>query len=130
MKRWLLIVSMSLAAGCAGIAPRPQADVDPGGHWAGYLLHDGLRAPILVNLDEGGRGWTGTYSEGDNAVQLMAVKVDEVGRVHFELQGNVSFDGAVAGNSMAGTVTGPAAGSFALNRASDPAWKPEWLVTP
>jgi hypothetical protein len=123
MKRSLLIISMSLAAGCAGIASRPQADVAPGGHWAGYLLHDGLRAPILVDLDENGSGWIGTYSDGDNAVQLTAVKIDVSGRVHFEVQGDVSFDGAVAGDSMAGTVTaigcGPSAGSFALNR--DPA---------
>ena len=28
MKRWLLISSLSLLAGCAGLAPRPDAEVD------------------------------------------------------------------------------------------------------
>jgi hypothetical protein len=127
MKRSLLIISLSLAAGCAGIASRPQADVAPGGHWQGYLLHDGLRAPIAVALDEVGTGWTGTYSEGGNALQLTAVKVDQRGHVHFELENSVAFDGAVAGDSMAGTVTGPSAGSFSLSRDPDLAFEPDRL---
>src|SRR2546423_4123472 len=77
MKRFLLIVPLSLAAGCASISAGPSslaarslADVAPGGHWQGYLLHDGLRERILVDLDTAGGTWTGTYSEGDNAVPL------------------------------------------------------------
>ena len=119
MKRSLLIVSLSLAAACAGVASRPEADVAPRGHWQGYVLHDGLRAPIAVALNDIGTGWTGTYSEGGNALQLTAVQVDQRGHVHFELDNRIAFDGAVAGDSMAGTVTGPSPGSFALNR--DPA---------
>jgi hypothetical protein len=125
MKRWFLVVGMSLAAGCAGIASRPQADVAPGGHWQGYLLHDGLRDPIAVALDEVGTGWTGTYRGGGNDLQLTAVKVDQGGHVHFELENSVAFDGAVAGNSMAGTVTGPSAGSFSLSRDPDMVFEPD-----
>jgi hypothetical protein len=119
MKRSLLIVSLTLAAGCAGIASRPQADVAPRGQWEGYVLHDGLRAPIAVALNDIGTGWTGTYSEGGNSLQLTAVQFDRGGHVHFELENRTAFDGAVAGDSMAGTVSGPSPGSFALNR--DPA---------
>src|SRR4051812_34065177 len=119
MKRSLLIISLSLAAGCAGLASRPEADLAPRGHWEGYVLHDGLRAPIVVALSDIGTGWTGTYSEGGNAVQLTAVQFDPRGHVHFEVENRIAFDGAVAGDSMAGTVFGPSAGSFALNR--DPA---------
>src|SRR5256885_3750194 len=118
MKRFLLIVPLSLAAGCAGIsansqsfAARAEGDFAPSGHWQGYLLHDGLREPILVDLDSAGDSWTGTYSQGDNAVPLQAVTVDGSGGVHFQLQGKGSFDGAVAGDTMAGTVSGLSAGS-------------------
>ena len=137
MKRFSLIVALSLAAGCAGLAARPdslaarsQAGVDPGGHWEGYLLHDGLRAPIFVQLDAATSGWTGTYSEGDNAVPLQALKVDESGGVHFELQGKGSFDGALAGNTMAGTVSGPSTGSFALSRDPGIVWDPGFFGSP
>jgi hypothetical protein len=119
MQRSLLIVSLSLAAGCAGIASRPEADVAPRGHWEGYLLHDGLRAPIAVALNDIGTGWTGTYTEGGNSLQLTAVQFDQGGHVHFELENRIAFDGALAGDTMAGTVTGASPGSFALSR--DPA---------
>lgn len=121
MKRLLLVTSLSLAA-CAGIASRPQADIAPAGNWHGYRLHDGLREPIFVSLDEDGGGWKGTYSDGDRSVPLSDVKVGDGGRVHFAVQGSAAFDGSVAGSSMAGTVTGDSVGSFALDR--QPEWNP------
>ena len=137
MKRWLLIVPLSLAAGCASLATRPdgfaarsQGEIDPGGRWQGYLLHDGLREAILVDLDAAGSGWRGTFSEGDNALPLQAVKVDESGGVHFELQGKGSFDGSVAGNTMAGSVSGPSTGSFALSRDPGIVWDPGIFGSP
>jgi len=120
MKRLIAIVSLSLAAGCAGIGSRPSADVAPAGQWRGYVLHDGLRAPILVSLDDNEGAWNGTLSDGDNAVPLSGVAIAS-GRVHFE-QGDTAFDGSVAGNSMSGTVSGAQAGSFALDRQPD--WDP------
>jgi hypothetical protein len=135
MKRFLLIVPLSLAAACASISAGSQsfgarADSPPGGHWQGYLLHDGLRERILVDLDSAGGSWTGTYSEGANAVPLQAVKFDESGAVHFELQGKGSFDGAVAGDTMAGTVSGPSTGSFALSRDPGVVWDPGIFGSP
>ena len=137
MKRWLLIVPLSLAAGCAGLAARPdafatrsRADVDPTGRWQGLLLHEGLRERIRVDLDPAGNGWTGTYSAGDDAVPLQAVKVDESGGVHFELQGKGSFDGALAGDTMAGSVSGTSTGSFALSRDPGFIWDPGMFGSP
>jgi hypothetical protein len=122
VKHLLLVAFLSLAAACAGVASRPSVDSDAAGSWHGYLLHDGLREPIFVSLDEDDTGWSGTYSEGANSVPLSAVSIADSGRVHFEVQGKVAFDGSVAGRSMAGTVSGPSAGSFALDR--QPEWNP------
>jgi len=135
MKRFLLVVPLSLAAACASISGGSQsfaarAEAAPGGHWQGYLLHDGLRERILLDLDSAGGSWTGTYSEGDNAVPLQAVKFEESGAVHFELQGKGSFDGAVAGDTMAGTVSGPSTGSFALSRDPGVIWDPGIFGSP
>jgi len=135
MKRFLLIVPISVAAACASISAgsrsfADRADAPPGGHWQGYLLHDCLRERILVDLDSAGGAWTGTYSEGDNAVPLQAVKFDESGAVHFEIQGKGSFDGAVAGDTMAGTVSGPSTGSFALSRDPGVVWDPGIFGSP
>jgi len=135
MKRFSLILSLSLVAGCASISAgsqpfASQADAAPGGHWQGYLLHDGFRDWIHVDLDSAGGAWTGTYSEGNHAVPLQAVKFDESGAVHFELQGKGSFDGAVAGDTMAGTVSGPSTGSFALSRDPGVIWDPGIFGSP
>ena len=135
MKRFSLILSLFLAAGCASISAgsqpfASQADAAPGGHWQGYLLHDGFRDWIHVDLDSAGGAWTGTYSEGNHAVPLQAVKFDEGGAVHFELQGKGAFDGAVAGDTMAGTVSGPSTGSFALSRDPGVVWDPGFFGSP
>jgi hypothetical protein len=122
VKRLICAVLLSSVVACAGMASRPQADFDPAGRWNGYILHDGMRAPILVLLDEDGSGWQGTYSDSDTSVPLSGVRVSNGGSVHFVVQGNVAFDGSVAGNSMAGTVSGASAGSFALDRKPD--WNP------
>jgi hypothetical protein len=135
MKRFLLIVPLSLAAACASISAgshpfASRAGAAPGGHWQGYLLHDGLREPVQVDLDSAAGSWTGTYSAGDNAVPLQSVKFDESGAVHFELQGKGSFDGAVAGDTMAGTVSGSSSGSFALSRDPGFVWDPGMFGSP
>ena len=56
MKHLLLVASFSLAAACAGMASRPPVNADAAGNWHGYVLHDGLREPIFVSLDEDDTG--------------------------------------------------------------------------
>lgn len=116
MKSFLLISSLSFLAGCAGLATRPQADVAAAGNWSGYLVHDGVRAPVSVFLGEDGSRWLGTFNDGDGLVPISVVDVGNDGRIHLEVEGSFAFDGTVAGDKIEGTVTGPSSGSFALDR--------------
>jgi hypothetical protein len=124
MKTVLSIAFVAFLAACAGAAPRPQTEGEPHGRWQGYLLRNGLREPVSLELTEASSVWDGKFSAGDNSVPLEGVRVSG-NNVHFELPGEGSFDGAVAGNSMAGSVNGPVSGSFSLTR-TDP-WTPYFL---
>jgi hypothetical protein len=125
MKTVISVVLVSLVAGCSGVSFRRDVEREPAGHWQGYRLHDGVRAPIRVSFDDDGAQWKGSFREGDDITSLSDVRVAESGRVvHFAVQGSNAYDGSVEGDSMSGTVTGPAAGSFALSREPDPDWNP------
>lgn len=52
--------------------------------------------------------------------------------VHFELPGEGTFEGVVAGDSMAGSIAGGANGSFALKRRdpTEPPWSIEFMWGP
>jgi hypothetical protein len=52
--------------------------------------------------------------------------------VHFELPGEGTFEGTVAGDSMAGSISGGANGSFALKRrdANEPPWTIDFMLGP
>ena len=43
--------------------------------------------------------------------------------VHFEVPGEGVFDGAAAGDTLAGSVSGPVSGSFSLKRTEED-WTP------
>ena len=43
--------------------------------------------------------------------------------VHFEVPGEGVFDGAAAGDTLAGSVSGPVSGSFSLQRTEED-WTP------
>jgi hypothetical protein len=115
MKTILSIAIAALLGACAGMAPRAQASRE---RWQGFLLRNGLREPVSLELTEAGSAWDGRLSAGDNYVPLEAVRVSG-SSVHFELAGAGIFDGSVAGNSMAGSVSGPVKGSFALTRVDE-----------
>ena len=120
----LLIGSIVLLAACAGASPRAKTDEGVSGRWRGVVLRNGLRAPIAVELSQQDRGWRGRFSAGDNTVALQDVRVTATS-VHFELPGEGTFEGAVAGDSMAGSISGANTGSFALERhdANEPSWE-------
>ena len=120
----LLIGSIVLFAACAGASPRPYSDEGVAGRWQGVLLRNGLRAPMSVELSAQDRDWRGRFSAGDNSVPLQDLRVT-TNSVHFELPGEGTFEGAVAGDSMAGSISGGATGSFALKR--DPGEAP-WTI--
>ena len=129
MKNAVLIGMLTMAAACAGMSPRPQADAMFSGRWQGFLLRDGLRAPVEVQLSETSSEWTGRFSAGDNSVPLERVRV-KGHDVHFELAGAGVFDGSVAGDSMAGSVSGALGGSFFLHRQDTPPWNIEFMMGP
>ena len=76
---------------------------------------------MSLELTEASSIWDGRFSAGDNAVPLESVRVSG-SNVHFELPNEGAFDGDVAGDKMAGSVSGPVSGSFNLTRL-DP-WTP------
>jgi len=116
MKKGMLIGLMAVAAGCAGMSPRAQASSAVSQRWQGFMLRNGLQVPIAVELAEARADWSGRLRVGNSSLPLEHVRVTGIG-VHFELPGEGSFDGTVAGNWMAGSVSGSAApGSFALAR--------------
>jgi len=66
--------------------------------------------------------WDGRLSTRDNSRTLESVRVSG-NNVHFEVPGEGIFDGAAAGDTMAGSVSGPVSGSFSLKR-TDEDWSP------
>ena len=125
MRTALSIGFVALLAACAGAAPRPQSEGALHGRWEGFLLRNGVREPLSVEVTEAGSVWDRRLGAGDNFVPLEGVRVSG-NNVHFELAGEGSFDGAVAGDSMAGSVSGPASGSFSLTR-TEQTWTPCFL---
>ncbi len=125
MRTALSIGFVAFLAACAGAAPRPQGDGALHGRWQGFLLHNGLREPVSVELTEASSAWEGQLSTGDNSVPLEDVRVSG-NKVHFEVSGEGAFDGVVAGDSIAGSVSGPVSGAFSLSRV-DEAWSPFFL---
>ena len=101
----LLIGSILLLGACAGASPRPDTDEAVAGRWQGIVLRNGLRAPVAVELSAQDRDWRGRLSEGDNSVPLQDVRVTATS-VHFEVPGEGTFEGAVAGDSIAGSISG------------------------
>lgn len=121
MKSALLIGVVALVAGCATTGSQRETGA-VASHWQGYLLRDGLRSPIAVDLSGSEEGWGGRLIARDNAIALERVRVT-ASRVHFELPGEGVFDGSIADNEMAGAVTGEPDGSFWLVR-SDNSYSP------
>jgi hypothetical protein len=114
MNKPTLMAVLALIAGCAGMAPRAQNTGSE--RWQGFLLRNGLQVPIEVELASASPDWTGRLRVGNSSLQLENVRLTGLG-IHFELPGEGAFDGTVAGNWMAGSVSGSTPlGSFALMR--------------
>ena len=120
MKKLIPIGMMALLSACAGMT-RQVSKSDGGQRWEGFVLRNGMQVPVVVELARASADWTGQLRIGDSSMQLEHVRLTPLG-VHFELAGEGSFDGAVAGNSMAGSFSGANApgGSFTLTRGPEP----------
>ena len=119
MKAPILIGMMALLSACAGMAQQVQKSSNSGEQrWGGFMLRNGLQVPVLVELVPATGDWTGQLRTGASSMRLEHVRLTALG-VHFELPGEGAFDGTIAGNSMAGSVSGGnAPGGFALTRES------------
>jgi len=124
MKISMLIGSMMIAAGLAGVSAPAHAEGSLAGRWRGLLLRNGLQVPIAVELANADGQWSGRMGTDATSTRLKDVRV-KLTSVHFEVPGEGSFDGTAAGDSMAGSVSGAAAGgSFALARETDSPFDP------
>jgi hypothetical protein len=119
MKKTFLIGLLLSTAGCAGW-PTLQNKPPSAQRWQGFLVRNGLDVPIEVVLAKADRDWTGELRVGKTAAHLENVRLTDFG-IRFELPGEGTFEGTVAGNSMAGSISGaPSRGGFALTREAEP----------
>ena len=116
-----LLIGLALAAGVATADSRAETGA-PATRWQGYVLRDGIRSAIAVDLSDSDRGWAGRLSVGGKTLPLEQVRVSAT-RVHFELPGESVFDGSIAENEMAGAGSGNSDGSFWLVR-NDTSYSP------
>ena len=122
MRTVLSIALVGLLSACATVTPRTRSDGELSGHWEGFLLRNGLREPVSLELTQASSAWDGRFSARNNFVQVEDVRVTG-SNVHFELPGEGSFDGTIAGDTIAGSVTGDVNGSLSLKRF-DQGWTP------
>jgi hypothetical protein len=112
MRISMLIGMMVAATGVASTSTAARADSGSAGRWQGLLLRNGQQAAAELDLD----GAAGQLRVEDRSTPLDAVRVTPTA-AHFEAAGEGVFEGTVAGESMAGSVSGACAGgSFALSR--------------
>jgi hypothetical protein len=120
MNKNLVTVFAALMVSVSGMSAQAQASGEAAGRWRGHMLRNGLEVPIEVTLAERDAGSIGRLRVGSSVRDLENVRVAQ-GGVHFELPGEGAFDGSVAGDTMAGSVSGaPTPGGFALTREPEP----------
>jgi hypothetical protein len=120
MKRATLIGLIAAGVGCAAVSDRALASNSVPERWQGFMLRDGLRVPISLDMATDGAGSSGKFRIGETSVALEHIRAGGFA-VHFELPGGFVFDGTTAGNAMAGSVSGTLAhGSFTLAREETP----------
>ena len=114
MKISMLIGLMTFGATVAGMSSAAHAENGHPRRWQGSMLRDGRQVAIALELDGANPG-SSLLQVGGSSAPLQDLRVTLTG-IHFEVPGEGVFDGTVAGDSMAGSVSGAAAGSFSLAR--------------
>jgi len=119
MKMSMLIGLAIVGAVLGGKSTPAHAETGVAGRWRGVLLRDGLQVPISVELTGMNRDLSGQLRSHDAFAPIGSARAT-VTSIHFEVPGEGAFDGTVAADSMAGSVSGAAAsGSFSLTRETD-----------
>ena len=110
-----MLIGLTVAT-ISGFGLSRTAHAAPSESWRGFMLRDGLQVPIALELASTSTDGTGQVRIGSTFIAVDHLRMSGAG-VHFELPGEGAFDGTVAGNLMAGSVSGSAtSGSFALSR--------------
>jgi dipeptidyl aminopeptidase/acylaminoacyl peptidase len=97
---------------------------DLSGGWSGTWTRDGDALPVTATFAKTGDVWSGTFDS--DALQVSGIPFKDVsdmnGEVRFRIKGDqttTSFNGAIAGDAIAGTFTDETGnGVFALARAT------------
>jgi hypothetical protein len=119
MKMSMLSGLLIFGAAVAAMSAPAHAQNGIAGQWRGVLLRDGLQVPISMDLAGANQQLSGQLQVEDSLAPIESARASAAA-VHFEVPGAGIFDGTVAGDSMAGSVSGTAAsGSFSLTRESD-----------
>ena len=117
-----MLIGLTVAT-LGGLGSSRTAHAAASENWRGFMLRDGLQVPIALELAATSVDGRGRVRIGSTSMQLEHVRMTGAG-VHFELPGEGAFDGTVAGNLMAGSVSGsPTPGSFALTREVEPVFE-------
>jgi hypothetical protein len=115
----MLIAVSILAVGFAGLSMPAQAGSGIAGRWRGVLLRDGLPVPIELQVNGIDADLKGRLQAAAGFTPIQAASAT-LTSVHFEVPGEGIFDGTVAQDSMAGSISGaPVTGSFSLTRESE-----------
>jgi hypothetical protein len=119
MKMSMLIGALALGAGLAGVSAPARAENAVAGRWQGVLLRDGVQVPISLELVGANPNLSGQLKSHEMSATIQSGRAT-LTSVHFEVVGAGVFDGTIAGDSMAGTVTGATAeASFSFARDSE-----------
>jgi hypothetical protein len=124
--RSTLLVGFIVLTAASARAAAPSDGYDSPVHWQGFVTHDGVRTPIAVDLSQVRDEWGGRLNNGGNDVALDDVRITTTS-VHFEAPGQGVFDGEIAGDQMAGKVSGDSTGSFSLSRDDSHDYDPYFL---
>jgi hypothetical protein len=116
-KSFIIIAAALIAAPVFAQAfpSTPEDDQGPAGLWMGFVQQKGTREPMTLELSDANNTWDGAYVVGGVSTPVDNLRV--TGKdVHFDLPGQGTFDGTIAGDRLAGKVSGPGQGSFELTR--------------
>ena len=117
----LFLLGGLLAGSALGL---PAAHADPAGTWIGHWERDGSRLPVEVVFAPADSGFVGSFASPE--LRVVGIPFRQIRyvepRLTWDLVGDTSttvFEGAVAGDTLAGTFRdGEAVGTFQLARAA------------
>ena len=84
MKKGMLIGLIAGAVGCAGMSQRALASNAVAERWQGFMLRDGLRVPISLDVATDSAGSSGQFHIGEASFPLEHVRVSALDVFRFD----------------------------------------------